>query len=200
MERTVEATGAEVDSRWARVARGATAAAFATFVAALSHTAAGGSTPSVVGIAASLLLSVAVSTVLAGRAPALWRLAASVAVSQVLFHFVFSSVGAPVVAPHVHHVERFAPEAVHAHASTMWFAHVLAGLVTIVAFRYGESALRGLRDTLRLFVVRLVTAPSVSTAPEHPAARVSADRVFVPRERTLFLSPMRHRGPPALSA
>lgn len=42
--------GAPVGSRWACVTRGTTAAGFATFVAALSHTLAGDAAPSTLGM------------------------------------------------------------------------------------------------------------------------------------------------------
>src|ERR1700712_934267 len=87
-------------TRWARVARGCAAAAFATFVAAFSHSLAGGSVPTAFGLFVSLMLSAMVCTLLRGRTLSLWRLAASVGVSQFLFHALFSDLGTPVAAAH----------------------------------------------------------------------------------------------------
>ena len=89
-----------MDSRWARVARGTVAAAFATFVAAFSHTLAGGATPAPFGLAVSLVISAMICTTLAGRTVSLLRLAASVAASQILFHSLFSGLGTPVGVVH----------------------------------------------------------------------------------------------------
>lgn len=188
-----------MDSRGARVARGGIAAAVATFVAAFSHTLAGGVGPSVFGLGASLVISVAVCTVLAGRTLSIARLTASVAVSQLLFHSLFSGLGAPVVASQnmaSHDMAAMVVDApTHLHAEPeMWAAHSVAALVTVLALRFGERAFWGLADTARLLLARLLFAPVLLfVAPRTPRA---ADRRFLPRDLALLLSPMRHRGPP----
>ena len=73
-------------SRASRALRGLIGASIATFVALLSHVAAGGAMPGWVGIALPWLLSVMVCTLLAGRALSLIRLSLAVAASQALFH------------------------------------------------------------------------------------------------------------------
>jgi hypothetical protein len=187
-----------MDSRWARVARGSSAAVFATFVAALSHVAAGGAAPSAFGVLASLVVSIMLCTVLTARGLSLWRLATSVALSQVLFHSLFSGLGAPVIAQH--HMGPMAMDAMdapaaHLHAGpTMWLAHAAAGAVTVVVFRHAESAFWSLARTARLFLTRLLAVVIPVVLPPHPFVAVEAR--FVPRDVTLLLSSMRHRGPP----
>ncbi|RZU63960.1 hypothetical protein EV379_0249 [Microterricola gilva] len=92
------------NSRWARFTRGWVVAAFSVFVAALSHSFAGGSTPSWLALALALafasMLSIALSGGRArpasarstGRA-ALIGTVFSVAGSQVIFHGLFSLLG-----------------------------------------------------------------------------------------------------------
>ena len=182
-----------MDSRWARVARGGAAAAFATFVAALSHALSGGAAPSPFGVAVSLLISAMVCTMLTGRTLSLWRLAVSVGLSQVLFHALFSGLGTP--APVAHHMSAMDAVAPHLHAGpTMWSAHALAALLTVVAFRFGEQAFWGVADTARLLFARLL--PITIPAPPVRRPLVVVERRFVPRDLSLLLSPMRHRGPP----
>ncbi len=75
--------------RGTRVARGAAAAAVATFVALLSHVSGGGEVPGILGIVVPLALSFVACTALAGRRTSALRLGLAVAVSQVLFHTLF---------------------------------------------------------------------------------------------------------------
>ena len=189
-----------MDSRWARVARGSAAALFATLVAAVSHTAAGGAAPSAFGVAASLAISVMVCTMLTGRALSVGRLAVAVGLSQGLFHLLFSGLGTPVVVQHsmaamdapASHLQ-VAP---HLHAGpTMWAAHAVAAVVTVVAFRFGEQAFWGLIQTARLLLARLLVVAIPVLHVVRPV--VAAPSRFVPRDLALLLSPMRHRGPPA---
>ncbi|MBX3100181.1 MAG: hypothetical protein KF761_11450 [Salinibacterium sp.] len=184
-----------MDSRWARVARGITAAAFATFVAAFSHTISGGVGASMFGITASFIISAMVCTLLTIRTLSLWRLATSVSVSQVLFHWLFSSAGTPVTVAHNMNAMSTDVPAAHLHGSpTMWAAHAVAALVTVVAFRFGEQAFWGVIRTARLLFSRLLVIAIPVLEVPRPVVRI--DRRFVPRDLALFLSSMRHRGPP----
>ena len=182
-----------MESRWARVARGVSAAGFATFVAAFSHTLAGGTGTSPFGIGVSFVISAMVCTILTGRTLSLWRLTVSIGLSQFLFHALFSGLGTPVVAQHSMGAMDVASPHLHA-SSTMWLAHAAAALVAVVAFRFGEQAFWGVVDTARLLVARLlvITVPVLDV----PRPVVAVDRRFVPRDLTLLLSSMRHRGPP----
>ena len=189
-------TAVRMDSRWGRVARGWAAAGFATIVAAVSHTLAGGNTPTFFALAVSVIISGMACTLLAGRTLSFWRLGASVALSQVLFHTVFSGLGTPVAAAHSH-----APALLEAgpshHDGAMWMAHVGAGLITLAALRYAETAFWGIASTARLFFARLIAAvalPEPRVAQRH---RIALDRAILPRATQRILSPMRYRGPPA---
>lgn len=77
-------------TRWARVARGWIVALFSTFVAALSHTLGGGSAPGLLAVVLSLAFAGILCIGLAGRTLSLWRTGVSVALSQLIFHGLFS--------------------------------------------------------------------------------------------------------------
>jgi hypothetical protein len=77
-------------ARWTRFARGWYIAAFATFVAALSHTLGGGAAPGLLPVVVSLAFAGIVCIGLAGRTASLWRTATAVLSSQLIFHGLFS--------------------------------------------------------------------------------------------------------------
>lgn len=181
-------------TRGARVIRAFAAASVATFVAAFSHAIGGGTPPSVFGVAASLMLSLAVCTVLTGRTLSRVRLVVAVAISQVLFHALFSGLGTPVLTAHEHGmVQPTLADASGAHVR-MWGAHVIAGVVTVVALAYGESAFWRVARTAVLLAARLVrvAVPVPVSAPQSPAPLTPP----VPALATRVLSSMTHRGPP----
>ena len=185
-----------MSSRAPRAGRGWLVALVATVVAAVSHTLAGGVPPTAFGFAASLLLAGTACTLLSARRQSLWRLALSVALSQVLFHALFSGMGTPTPAAHIHtpSIADLAP--VHGHAADMWLAHIGAGVVTLVVLRYAESAAWGLASTFGLFAGWML-ALWHPVAP--PVARTLVPRVRAARPRTSLLTrtPMTYRGPPA---
>ncbi|MGK2936411.1 MAG: hypothetical protein ACSLFR_01200 [Solirubrobacteraceae bacterium] len=184
-------------SRAARAARGWIAAAFATFVAAFSHVAAGGNDPTAFGVIASLVLSGAACTLLAGRTLSLGRLAASVAVSQVLFHGLFSTLGTPAAVGHSHETVPLDATTAAPHTD-MLLAHLAAGLVTLVALRYGERAFWTLIELARLIVTRLVVAiAALDLSPRTPLTATPAPAPA--RDLAVLLSTMRYRGPPAMN-
>jgi len=185
-----------VDSRWARVARGVTAAGFAVFVAALSHVGVGGNAPSPFGTLVCLVISGMLCTILTGRAPSTWRLTLAVGASQLLFHGLFSGMGTPVVA--AHHMGAMPMDAVgtdHHTSAAMWLAHAMAAVLTVVALRYAGSAFWGVADTARLLFTRF-TDRLVPVVPAPRRFAAVADRTSLPRDLALLLSSMRHRGPP----
>lgn len=184
-----------MSSRASRASRGWIVAFIATVVAATSHALADGQVPSAFGFAASLVLAGTASSLLSARRQSLWRLAASVTISQVLFHALFSGMGSPTVAAHEHGAPLAELSPLHGHSSDMWIAHVVAGLITLVLLRHAESAAWGLGRSLRL-------AAGWMLVPWHPepvpvvrtlAARA---RVIRPRARHLVVSSITHRGPP----
>lgn len=167
-------------SRLPQLLRGTGAAAIATFAALFAHVIGGGAIPGPLGIAVPLLLSLVVCVLLAGRAPSLWRLSASVTASQTLFHALFV-LGTPVAAgarttlpsmPHHHHSGAqltAVPEAAASAAArsvarasehtlallhgdlTMWVSHLVAAVVTILFLARGEQAIHRLRTLAERF-------------------------------------------------
>jgi hypothetical protein len=201
-----------MSTRWARLTRGFIAAAFSIFVAACSHAVAGGTTPSLVGLALCLAFSTVLCTLLAGKTLSAFRLSASIAVSQFAFHGAFSLLSdatATTGLGSMHHhpsggvlapVGSLAP-AVHEAMTTdarMWLGHAVAAILTIVAFRYGEAAFWGLLDLTHLCIRGLVMSAQQfrPTLRPYPSV-VAALRARLPRPVELVLSALRHRGPPA---
>ncbi|MDO7882316.1 hypothetical protein [Antiquaquibacter soli] len=183
-----------MSARASRAGRGWLVAFAATVVAAVSHTLAAGVPPTAFGFGASLVLAGTASALLSGRRQSLWRLTASVAISQVLFHSLFSGMGTPTAAVHGHSLAAVSP--IHDHAAAdMWLAHLLAGLVTVVLLRHAESAVLGLAASLRLAAGRMLALPTaVEPLPALPL--VPGTRALRPRARLLDATPMTYRGPP----
>jgi hypothetical protein len=198
-------------------------ALFATVIAFCSHTLAGGVGVSGIGILISLVFSGFVCLALAGRSLSRVRLAIAVTISQFAFHLVFSFLAAPASAsaaaalPGMNHMTDAATQlsaldsgshsAAMASASTamwpdaaMWFAHALAAVLTMLVLFKGESAFWALVEFTRVVVIRILVAvvPALSGPPR--ANVVAVDRAALPRTIRLFLSTLRHRGPPAFAA
>lgn len=187
-----------VDSRWGRVARGWSAAGFATIVAAVSHTLGGGVPPTAFAIVVSLVLSGMACTLLAGRTLSVFRLGASVAVSQALFHGLFSGLGTPVAVAHAHVPTVLEAGAEH-HPAGMWGAHIVAGIITLVALRYAETAFWGLAATARLFFARLIATASIPAPLALDRHRIIPILTVLPSVSARILPRLRYRGPPALA-
>jgi hypothetical protein len=201
-------------TRWARFARGWIVAVFSTFVAALSHTLGGASAPGLLAAVVSLAFAGMVCVVLSGRTLSFWRGAASVLISQLIFHGLFS-LGASGGALGT---EALAASGTHQHAAlpgligplvpganadvmhdgaTMWGAHLGAAIITIMALRCGERAFWGLVESVRLGL-RTLYVPAPVVVPIAAPLRIGhAAPVFTPRDLVLVLSAMRHRGPPS---
>lgn len=194
-------------SRAGMSVRGVLLGFFATLVAALSHSLAGGTIASIAGLCLALVFSTLVCVALAGRALSLWRTAASVAASQLLFHGLFGGIvgsSAIVTSPSHHHgqLPSLAPTAgMHAvHESpSMWAAHLAAALVTLLSARKGEQAIAGLALLVALVVRPLLAsfAPPVAD-PSAVRMRMPASPRDVALRMSALISPMRHRGPPEL--
>lgn len=210
-------------TRAARVTRGMLASGVAVFVAALFHVAGGGATPAPAGLALSLAFATLASIALTARRLSLWRLSASVAVSQLLFHLLFGLGGSTAAfvpagggaahpaTGHLHlgdHLTMLggsaagmpAGHAVAAAPDPMWLSHAAAALLTIIALRHGERAFWGLFDTARLVVARFVQRIAVIlAAPARPSTvLVPSDAPRPPLALGLPLARLRHRGPPAV--
>ncbi|MGR0220020.1 hypothetical protein [Agromyces sp. ZXT2-6] len=198
-------------SRARRALHGLAAASLATFVALASHVLAGGEPPSWVGVLAPWTLSVAASTLLAGRTLSLARLSAAVLVSQGLFHALFTLGAAPaagtaVAGAHAGHAHGAASAidltAVAASADAgMWGWHAVAAAVTIVALHQAERVL-GLLATLAArvarWVVAVLPAPPRSEAPARVRSGVPGIRVLLPAGVFPAARPL--RGPPLLGS
>ncbi len=194
-----------------RVARGSAAAAVSTFVALLSHVAAGGAPPAPIGVVVPLVLSVAVCSVLAGRRLSLPRLSASVVASQALFHSLFTvgaasgvtATAAAISAPRHAHALTLVSTGDHAHTdgAGMWAAHLAAAVITIVALRRGDRALSRLREVGRVAVRRLAVDRIVRAGRIRPIAvrrQRSTASVLAPSPVHRLIGSTAHarRGPP----
>ncbi len=193
------------------------AAAFATFVALLSHVAGGGELPGAWGVAVPLTLSILVSVFLSGRRLRLWRLGSSVAVSQFLFHALFVLGTTTAIAPgpavlggHAGHGAQSlaglgyaasAPAHVHlGHSDTwMWLAHAGAALLTIAMLHRGETVLTGLARFAGLAIARVAPAFTAPALPTRLPAPAAATQWFAKALTPLGFFPTTAllRGPPA---
>ena len=179
--------------------RGLLAGVAATLLAAGSHTLAGDRAPSSAGLLLALFFSAIVSIALTGRALSAVRLSASVVLSQLGFHIVFSTLGgAAEVVTLGHHGQTVisgADAVVHA-SSGMWLAHGTAAVITIALLLFGERALYSLRDTARMLLAAILSptvAPvvAIDRAPLPAVVTFSSPRIV--RELCAALGV---RGPP----
>jgi hypothetical protein len=208
-----------MSTRWTRVARGSLAALVSTFVAAFSHAAAGGAAPSVAAVSLAIAFSMIACIALAGRGLSYWRIGASVAVSQVFFHTLFSLIATPAAAvsgtassahgTHAAHAGHdmaamLVPAAGAASGTsaitldvTMVAGHVLAAVATFAAIVWGERTVRGLLSAALLRVTRssaLLAATPVVARPSVRLGRVR--RIDAPAMLEVLRASVWHRGPP----
>lgn len=158
--------------------------------------------PSLVGFTLALFFAVIVSIALAGRGLSAVRLAASVVISQLAFHVVFSTLGgAAEVVAHGHHQTVVAGTAMVTHASGgMWLAHGIAAVVTALALIFGERALHGLRDTGWMLLAALFTTPALPVVAIDRAPLPAPVQHIVARLVRDFHAALGLRGPPALAS
>lgn len=184
------------------MAKGLSAASLATFVALFGHVAGGGSFPGPFGLVASLVLSGAVCVLIAGRALSLLRLSISVAVSQVLFHFLFVLGSSSTHVLHAHHGHGVVVDSGAAHGATsMSIGHLVAGVVTVLALFYGERVLRSLAELVLLLTHRMLRAATIAVVPAsepRPAAPMHW-HVRIARSLLDAASVAPRRGPPVLA-
>ena len=202
-------------SRGARTARGATIAAFATFVASVAHTVGGGAPPGPVAILLALAFSLPLATLLAGGAGGprarLARTSISALVAQAALHLCYTlgaaSVALPTAAtghtghPHrpglaMHFDESVAPVVDHGHA-LMPFAHLVAAALTLGALALVDDMFDVLHRCVRILVRRRTTLPARAPIVSfREAVRVDAPRLISVWLRSALWS----RGPPAMIA
>ncbi|WP_157427539.1 hypothetical protein [Agromyces salentinus] len=199
-------------SRWARVARGGVIAAFATFVAALSHTLGGGSAPGALAVGLSFAFSALLCIAVVGARLSAVRTVIAVGVTQFALHALYSVQGASA-APAVrgaghHHLIELPPVAASAapfaYDASMFATHLAAVVVTVVAIRRGDAALHAALRAMVLAVGAVIRgAPVLDVeAPARLMPSRSSSRFAEPRALAglLHLSTMRHRGPPQVVA
>ena len=207
--RSPELTSGIGPERTWMLSRGTAAASVATFVALMSHLIGGGALPGLLGIAVPLLLATSTSIVLAQLRLPWLRLTVSVAVSQGMFHLLFSlgtrvSPVATSGSGHRHHTAgslAASPDALAqaGHASvSMWLAHAGGAVVTVLALRHGEVAAGRLCSALAQLLRRVPVqrAPVVPVRAHVPPARLEDDRAWVPAARMLTSACVFWRGPP----
>ncbi len=166
-----------MQARQERMLRAVASAGVSTIATACAHSAGGGHVPEPLMLATVFVLGVLLCFGLAGRRVTLPRLLPGVAATQLLLHAVFTAAegtgGASVPARHVvHHVESLAAtELVVAdgHNDGMLWAHVAAGLVTLLTLHAGLGAVRQL---LRAVAVRVVAVLALVLGVELGAGRL----------------------------
>ncbi len=209
-----------------RLARGWTGAAAATFASMLSHMLAGGGAPAPAILILALALSGLVCTLFAGRVLSLWRMAAGVALSQAVFHWLFSANAAManvsvalLQGPHAAHdmgpataaaltaaggaasgSTSAAAMSMNHDSAAMWLGHALAAVATVAVLRHGEVTAVRLLRALRMRLVRLHPPAITANFPLRAKALPPLLPVLPLPNLGAPLLTMRHRGPPHLPA
>ncbi|OUE20283.1 hypothetical protein BFL36_11510 [Clavibacter michiganensis] len=212
------AASTPIAPRVLRVIRGLAASTTATFVAALFHEAGGGAAPSWAVVAFGLALASLAAIALAGTRASLWRLTAAVGVSQLLFHGLFTAAGdasgvaaadphagmaghgaLPIAIPGLDGAPGGAAPALDA---GMLLSHGAALVITVLALRHGEAALRALVRASGVRVLLALAIPFLRPDGRPAAALARAARAPRPLgDLVARIGRLRHRGPPrALAA
>ena len=200
--------------RWARVVRGQAVAVFATFAAAFSHGMADGGHPPIAAIALALAFSSVACVFLSATHFSRPRLAASVAISQLIYHGLFSLFGTAGSAPGAmtagHHgsvsftSNSFTPIATGqagAVPSDLWMlvAHFGAAVLTFALLVRGERSLITVGSVAGLFIAALSWWRLPHLPDRVPSSRrvPTGQRAEIPHRQLILTSSLRHRGPPA---
>ncbi|MGO1410984.1 hypothetical protein [Microbacterium sp.] len=181
--------------------RGGAASVVATFVAALSHSWAGGALPAPLLIVGMAVLLVFPGMALMGRRPRVRRIAVTVPVLQGIFHGAFSVLGAPVSGTRAigghHHDHAGAWELLAGTGAAaqidaaMLAAHAAAAVVTFAMLAYGERAVLMVRAWVSGWARSRVVVPGWPTRPR--VSVVASSRVLRSRLGDRIACP---RGPP----
>lgn len=203
-----------MDTRWARLARGWFTAAVSVVVAAVSHLAGGGTLPGLLGAVLALTFAGLASVALAGKTLSRLRLSLSVLVSQFAFHLLFGLGSGPAAAalpPHGAHQHGAMLVEIAATSgsstampagSSMWLAHAVAALVTIVLLRRGERAFWALLALARTILVAVLLPLRATACPaslEPVRLRLALGESPVHRASVVLRAGRSLRGPPALA-
>ncbi|MFD1722799.1 hypothetical protein [Amnibacterium endophyticum] len=187
--------------RATRAGRSGLAVAAAVLVALTAHVTGGGTAPPPALLLAVAALAWPVALLLVGRRPRLWRQAAVVGAAQAMLHGVFS-LGAPAAGAAtdpmagMHGVPltlaAAAPMPAMHDGAAMWWAHVTAWAITVLAWRFGEGALALLLEHLPVARLLVLLVPVVvggrSARPAVPQR--------LPLPAAALLAAHRDRGPP----
>ena len=194
--------------RAARLLRGMLLGTVATLLAALSHAAGGGATPSglslVVGaVFATAVGTIAVGRITVGRALGRTRTVVAVGIAQLAFHLGFSLLGTGAAVstsgPHHHALFALAADpgvAIAQGGGAMWLAHLATATLTVLYLRHLERRVWAVLARfggylLRAFGIRMPQQPA-----HRPRPAVSrAVRVV----GALLDDAIARRGPPALA-
>lgn len=196
-------------TRWARVLRGQVVAIVSTFTAAFSHGFADGVHPPLVAMVLALAFSSVACVLLAGVRLSRTRLALSVAVSQLLYHGLFSLFGRAATATGTvssghHGTIVFTPgttEQLSFTASDQWMlaAHLAAAALTFVMLVRGERALLAISALRVMVLATLAWRLPLNPVPLPAGNRFpTAQRTAPLRRRLILTSPLTLRGPPRL--
>lgn len=202
-------------TRGSRVARGAAFAVFATLFAAISHVMVGGNVPAPVSLVATGVAVLPLCVALAGRELSLWRSSLAVTLSQGLFHWSFGSIGASPLAEsasissvpvsaHAGHLglaTTFIPSVEPSSVALGWLmlcAHAVAAGATIAMLRFGEIALRRIRESLAAIGARCSAAAPAPMCTLPAAGGVNSFGYTPLRPLASARSSISHRGPPVL--
>jgi len=198
-----------MSTRWARVLRGQFVAAVSTFTAAFSHGFADGAHPPLVALALALAFSSVACVLLAAVRLSRWRLAVSVAVSQLLYHGLFSVFGPAATATGTftsgHHGSVvFTPGAAEQLTFTtadqwMLAAHFVAAVLTFMMLVQGERTLLAIRALRGLVLTTLAWRLPLDPVALPSGSRLPTTQRTAPRQPNFPLtSSLTRRGPPQL--
>jgi len=174
--------------------RGAFVGALTAYLALAMHVFAGGIVPSALAIAASFAMSIWISAMIAVLGASRWLITVAIVASQLTLHWIFSaSTGAAQFAAggHGHGLAIIGVSQGHA----MWWAHVLAGALTLIVVLTASRLSRVIAAFTRL-VLRSALIHTSAAAGGHVVRRpVPAPERPGLLERILLAEVLR-RGPP----
>ncbi|MET1043460.1 MAG: hypothetical protein ABWX59_04980 [Microbacteriaceae bacterium] len=196
-------------TRWARVARGWSAAAAATLLAAVAHGLVDGAFPQLLTLVLATVFGGLVCMLLAGRRVGRLRLGLMVLASQGILHTLFALFGAGAgavadatasesAAAHHQHAGLIAltPAPASGAHPDMWLLHAVAAVATYALIRYGMVAVAGLIITAGLVVAPLLRAAQLAPQSSARPIRLTVQGAVAPRGLDRVLTAFRRRGPP----
>lgn len=185
--------------RLARGLKGVGIGALTAFLALLVHVLAGGALPPTLAIVVSFAMAVWLSAMIAVLGVVRWLIPVAIAASQLALHWVFSaSTGAAQLlggeGGHGHALA--VSSAVGGHA--MWWAHVVAGALTLAVVLTWSRSCRGIAVLARLLLRALRVARLGSRMPAR-GERVAIGAVPAAPILRILPSQVLRRGPPVLA-